>query len=150
MSRKLTLSEFIEKAKFVHGDKYDYSKSVYENTMKKIMIICPIHGEFMQTPNSHLQGQGCPECKKDRLSSLFSGNRESFIEKSIKKHGKKYDYSKVSYINNHTEVCITCPIHGDFMQTPNHHLDGKGCPKCGLERRVKNSTNTIDEFISRA
>ena len=65
MSRKLTLSEFIEKAKFVHGDKYDYSKSVYENTMKKIMIICPIHGEFMQTPNSHLQGQGCPECKKD-------------------------------------------------------------------------------------
>ena len=54
-----------------------------------------------------------------------------FIKESRKVHGNKYDYSKVNYINTDTEVIITCPIHGDFPQTPYHHISRKqGCPKC--------------------
>lgn len=58
--------------------------------------------------------------------------KQEFIEKARAKHGCKYDYSKVEYINNHTKVCIICPEHGEFWQTPNKHLSGQGCPKCAL------------------
>lgn len=66
MDNKLTIEEFIKKAKSVHGDKYDYSKVVYKNHMTKVCIICPIHGEFWQTPNNHLSNHGCPYCWKER------------------------------------------------------------------------------------
>lgn len=54
--------DFIEKAKKIHGDKYDYSKVEYEHNARKVSIICPIHGVFRQSPNNHLQGNGCPKC----------------------------------------------------------------------------------------
>ena len=56
---------------------------------------------------------------------------DKFIKKAKTIHGNKYDYSKVKYVNNHTKVCIICPIHGEFWQTPMKHLIGRGCPKCG-------------------
>ena len=55
---------------------------------------------------------------------------EGFVEKAIKIHGDKYDYSKVNYINSHTKVCIICKIHGEFLQKPSGHTSGKGCRKC--------------------
>ena len=58
---------------------------------------------------------------------------EEFISKAKEVHGNKYDYSKVEYVNNHTKVCIICPKHGEFWQTPNHHLLGHGCSKCKNE-----------------
>ena len=64
---------FIEKAKVIHGN-YDYSKTIYENTLKNVEIICPIHGEFWQSPNAHLKGSGCPECGK-----LKSIDRKSVV-----------------------------------------------------------------------
>ena len=60
--RRLTKEEFIEKARQVHGDKYDYSKVEYKNNKTKICIVCPIHGEFWQRPNDHLNGRGCDKC----------------------------------------------------------------------------------------
>lgn len=62
MGKNLTTSEIVSKAKLVHGDKYDYSKTVYLGSKSKIKIICPIHGEFEQLPSAHFQGQGCPQC----------------------------------------------------------------------------------------
>lgn len=116
---------FIEKARRIHGDKYDYSKVEYINAHTKIRIICPIHGEFLQTPNGHIyQKQGCPKCKGKNKTT------EDFITEAQKVHGYKYDYSKVEYINAQTKVCIICPIHGEFLQTPDNHLRGKRCPKC--------------------
>lgn len=66
---------------------------------------------------------------------------EQFIEKARQIHGDKYDYSKVEYVNNKTNVCIICPEHGEFWQTPHNHLKGKGCPICSeskLEKKVRN------------
>lgn len=142
--------DFKEKAKAVHGDKYDYSKVEYEKSSKKVCIICPKHGEFWQTPNSHLNGRGCKECSCEETHIKQKKTNDEFIHEAIKVHGDKYDYSKVKYSNCKTKVCIICPEHGEFWQMPNKHLSGQGCPKCAQERLAKGQTLTTESFIERA
>lgn len=135
MPKRLTKENFIERAKKIHNDKYDYSKVEYVNNSTKVCIICPEHGEFWQTPDSHLRGRGCPICRwkkaKNSIRKKQGLTREDFIEKAELIHGKKYDYSQVVYENTETNVCIFCPEHGEFWQRPHHHLHGSGCPICG-------------------
>lgn len=129
--RKLTQKEVIEKFRKAHGDKYDYSKVIYKNMRTKVCIICPIHGEFWQTPDQHSRGVGCRKCAEYRNSLKYRSSTKEFVERSIIIHGNKYDYSKIEYTNAWVKVCIICPIHGEFWQTPTAHLLGSGCPKCG-------------------
>lgn len=135
MSKKLTTEDFIKKAILVHGDKYDYSKVIYINSKSKVCIICPEHGEFYITPNSHLRGSGCPRCSKP------VHNLETFIQQAKLIHGDKYDYNKVDYVKSLQYVTIICPEHGEFTQKPAYHLQGNGCPLCarrnaGLKGRL--------------
>ena len=150
---QLTTEKFIEKAKKVHGDKYDYSKVEYVNNHTKVCIICPEHGEFWQTPSSHLTGRGCKKCYNEKQKKSMRMNENVFIEKAKEIHGHKYDYSKTKYIDSSTKVCIICPEHGEFWQTPNNHLRGAGCKKCYEEKR-KNTGNgkrkTKEQFIKDA
>ena len=128
-TKRLTTEEFVIKAKQIHGNRYDYSKVEYKNNKTKVCIICKEHGEFWMKPNDHLNGHGCTSCggtKKDTV--------ESIIEKFKKIHCNKYDYSKVNYINAMTKVCIICPKHGEFLQSPHDHLKGCGCPKCNQSK----------------
>lgn len=128
---KSNTEDFILKAKQIHGDEYDYSKVIYNGNKKKVTIICLKHGEFKQRPNDHLNGNGCPACYGKRKS-----NTMEFIEKANKKHFKMYDYSKVEYIDAFTEVCIICPKHGEFWQTPSNHIGSKTrCPQCNSENK---------------
>ena len=136
--RKITTSEFIGRARKKHGDKYDYSKVEYVGATVKVCIICPEHGPFYQVPNSHSRGKGCLKCaRKIAIKKTFS-NTEEFIEKARKKHGEKYDYSKVNYERATKKVCIIChnvdeitgEKHGVFLQQPSNHLSGGNCPKC--------------------
>ena len=147
MSQKKTTEEFIEKAKKIHGSKYDYSKVNYVNNKIKVEIMCPEHGSFFQTPHNHLSlKRGCSECSGNRKSST-----EQFIEKARKIHGNKYDYSKVNYANNHTKVEIICPEHGSFFQMPNNHvLLKRGCPICGVKSSAKAKESNTEEFIEKA
>ena len=111
----MNTKEFIEKAKRIHGDKYDYSKVKYVNNRTKVCIICPEHGEFWQRPTSHLKGCICYRCsQKAKAKKQKKSSTNEFIEKAKKIHGDKYDYSKVEYINAKTKVCIICPEHGEF------------------------------------
>ena len=126
----LTNEQFIKKAKKVHGNKYDYSKTKYINSREKVCIICPEHGEFWQLPGNHLRGGDCYKCGKKTMANTQKKENDSFVEEANNIHGDKYDYSKVEYINAHTKVCIICPEHGEFWQTPHSHLRGRGCPKC--------------------
>lgn len=128
-SLRSSTEEFIEKSKRIHGDKYDYSKVNYINNREKVEIICPIHGSFYQKPNSHLSGQGCPECSGNKRLTT-----EEFIKRAREIHGNKYDYSKTEYKNRKTKVEIICPDHGSFYQTPFNHLIGAGCPVCKESR----------------
>jgi len=144
MSKKNTTKTFIEKAKQIHGDRYDYSKVSYTNNKTNITIICKKHGKFSQRPDKHLIGQGCPFCSKTMKSS-----NNSFIEKAKQIHGDRYDYSKVEYVNSHTKVCIICPEHGEFFQDPHNHLKGKGCPICSKSIH-KNKKYTTETFVQEA
>lgn len=144
--KKLIIEEFIERARKVHGDKYDYSKVEYKNNKTKVCIICPIHGEFWQLPCDHLSGNGCKECGVDKRTKEKTKTLEQFITDARKIHGDKYDYSKVNYVDAHTKICIVCPIHGEFWQKPYAHLNGQDCPLC-----VHKSTKyTVDEWIRQA
>lgn len=154
MRKKLTKKEIIEKFISVHGDKYDYSKVEYMNFNTKVCIICPEHGEFWQLPGNHLKGQDCPKCGNKKIIDKIEENRrknaESFIQNAEKIHKKKYDYSKSEYINNREKISIICPIHGKFEQTPDAHLHGQGCPKCGIEKNINGRRKTKEWFIEKA
>jgi very-short-patch-repair endonuclease len=123
---QLNTDSFIEKAKVIHNDKYDYSKVEYVNTDTQIIIICREHGEFIQIPDFHINRKcGCPKCSNNVKLNILE-----FIEKAEKIHGNKYDYSKVEYVNNYTSVIIICKKHGEFLQKPFVHLLQHGCPSC--------------------
>ena len=143
---------FIEKARKVHSDKYDYSKVDLEHRDEKgrVVIICPKHGEFLQRPHSHVCGNGCPKCWEERKGENLFSNTKEFVEKAKKVHGDKYDYSKVEYIRSDQDVCIICPEHGEFLQTPNKHLGGEGCKECGKITAANKRCLKTEDFISKA
>ena len=130
-----------------YNNKFDYSEVNYINTYTKIKIKCPIHGEFIQTPDSHINSKfGCPKCGKDVWNEKIRTTEETFIENSKKVHGDKYDYSKVVYTTMTNKVEILCPRHGSFWQQPVLHSVYKtNCPKCVIE----NGRTTNDEFIKK-
>ena len=146
---------FINKSKEIHGEKYDYSKVEYINAHTKVCIICPEHGEFWMSPNSHLCGHGCSKCSSNKKITT-----EEFIEHARQIHGDRYDYSKVEYINANTKVCIICPEHGEFWTTPNNHIRERGCPKCNSKKHLVHNyeikkpmgikKHTLESFIARA
>ena len=146
--KMLSTEEWISRAGSVHGDRFDYSGSVYTGTRRAVTVVCREHGEFRVIPNTHLRllSGGCPVCKKTQCGATTEG----FIAKARTVHGDKYDYSKVNYSKNDVKVAIICPRHGAFLQTPSDHLAGKGCPGCANEKRVAANT-TIDqtEFVRR-
>ncbi|MCQ2608939.1 MAG: hypothetical protein MJ197_09685, partial [Bacteroidales bacterium] len=126
---KLTTEEFIEKARRKHGDRYDYRSVKYVNSATKVRIVCPDHGEFLQVPNSHLQGVGCAFC-----SGRGQITTEIFRRRAVEVHGNKYDYSLVDFVDSKSKVKIRCPKHGVFEQQAGSHLRGVGCPGCSQSK----------------
>lgn len=131
---KTTEHDFITKAKVVHNNFYDYSNLNYSGALKPVIIKCPIHGDFTQIANNHLNGSGCKKCSLDKVSSDFSDDTDTFIEKAKSVHGNKYDYSKVNYVDNITKVKIICNKHGEFEQLPSNHKSGNRCPLCTISK----------------
>ena len=126
-----TTSHFLQKVRKVHGNKFDYSKTIYKNNNTKIKIICKIHGTFYQNPMNHLhKKRGCYKCGIVTISNKCRKSKNNFVNESKKIHDDKYDYSKFDYINAHKKSTIICKIHGEFSQSADNHLHGKGCPKC--------------------
>ncbi len=139
-----SIDKFIDDSKNVHYDTFNYDKVKYVNDSTKVIITCLKHGDFEQTPNKHLLGQGCPFCKFDKSKKSFSKKySSSFIDRSNRIHNGYYDYSKVKHINAKYPVEITCPKHGVFLQLPYNHLMGKGCIKCSQSQGEK----IIESFL---
>ena len=134
--------DFIEEAIKIHGDKYNYSKTIYKTARQKVTIICPKHGEFEQLANAHLQGEGCFQCERERRAK----STENFIKEAKKVHGDTYDYCKVNYINRNTPVIIICPKHGEFEQLPSNHLQGKGCSHCKSKEQAALFNRLVEDF----
>lgn len=144
----LTRQEFENKARDIHGDKYDYSKSCYINNKMKIEIFCKNHGAFFQKPNNHLLGQGCPECGNISKAVNRIKTTEEFIEDAIKIHGNLYNYDLVEYLLSSKKIKIICNTHGIFEQKPNSHLQGYGCKKCMGEKISKSKEKSPEDFIN--
>ncbi len=142
MAKKLTTTEFIDRAKHVHGDKYDYSETVYTKSRNKVKIKCKTHNLwFDQIANDHLSGKGCSKC-----SGNYRKNTDDFIHISSIKHNNMYDYTKTKYSGAHSEVIITCSIHGDFKQSANNHLRGQGCPVCRTSKGESEIANILNSL----
>lgn len=139
-TKRLTTETFIEKANLVHSNFYSYEKTKYERSNKKLIVTCPIHGDFSITPNHHLSGRGCSYCGKNKQLTT-----DEFIEKANNIHEHKYLYFKTVYTKTHNDVIITCPEHGDFLQSPANHLKGQGCPKCNESKLEK----IVMEYLSK-
>ena len=152
-NQRSTIEEFIRKSREIHGDKFDYSHSVYANCKTLITIICPIinHGPFEQAPSNHLSGfNGCTYCVNQRMSLRHRDTKEAFELKAQQTHNGLYTYNNVDYVNAHTCVNITCVKHGDFQQTPNNHLNGATCLSCSNELSSENQRMTTKYFIKLA
>jgi len=127
--QRLTTEEFIQRAKLIHQNKYDYSLTNYINNKTKVKIICKEHGVFEQIANNHLNRNGCPICGGKEKS-----NTEEFIRKAKLVHRDKYDYNLVNYKNSKIKVKIICKEHSVFEQRPNDHLSSYGCPICSSSK----------------
>lgn len=124
-----TNDEFIYESKLKHGNQYCYNKTKYTGRFNKVIITCSIHGDFEQTPDTHLHS-GCPKCAGRFLET------HDIIEQFKKVHGEVYDYSLVYYEKATTKIEIICVIHGKFNQTPSMHKIGNGCPKCAKNKTM--------------
>jgi very-short-patch-repair endonuclease len=133
-----TLEDFIEKSKYIHKDKYDYSKVIYKNRTEKVCIVCnTCENEFWQSPSKHLLGRGCPNCKLTNLSTKFRKPLNDFINQANRIHNFRYDYSKVSFKNLHDRIVVICPVHGEFVQEAQSHLQGCRCPICSRSSHLE-------------
>lgn len=139
----MTTEQFIEKAKLIHNNKYDYSLSVYINPKTKVKIICPKHGIFEQMPYSHLSGRGCSFCCGGRKYT-----NEEYINK-VKNIFPEYDFSITKYTASNKSIEAICPKHGVFRRQASQLLLGKGCGKCGKESSVLKHRNSIDNLNKR-
>lgn len=150
-TKKYNTEEFIEKANYVHNGYFTYEKCKYEGSNKKVIVTCPIHGDFSVKANNHLIGYNCPKCSKEHITheitkieqinaSTKKITNEEFKQKVIDKYGDKYILDKVEYINNRTKITVTCREHGDFEITPNHLMLNRGCPLCSKNKRKETET----------
>ncbi|PSL17578.1 hypothetical protein CLV88_11625 [Shimia abyssi] len=133
MPAKLTTEAFIERARQIHGDRYDYRQTRYLGATKSVEITCMEHGSFSQRASRHLSGRGCPLCGEAMKGHNFRVAEEEFLTRASKTHGNRYDYSKVEYRSLSVPVKIICPLHGEFLQTPLCHMEGGGCDICTSE-----------------
>lgn len=132
MSKKITTEEFILRAKLIHGNKFDYSKSVYTKRKEPVIIRCIEHDfEFKQTPNDHLDGcNGCRRCRPGKGSSN-GYSHEEFMAMIPPSNNDIYDYSMTKYAGMLSEITINCRKHGLFTQVARDHLHGNsGCRVC--------------------
>lgn len=135
----------------MHGERYDYTRVEYKSVNDLVLIVCGIHGPFLQTPYNHCtKGQGCPKCGNDRIADARTRDLDWFLKKAGDTHGDLYDYSRVVYRGAHTKVEILCREHGSFEQTPASHYAGNGCPRCGDQRSAAAKFKERDEIIARA
>lgn len=162
-TKKKTTEEFVNEAKQIHGDRYDYSKVEYVNQLTEVCIICPIHDEFYQKPKNHLKGYGCQKCKVEKsygkrgyykLKSTLRRkikNVEDFGIYYNKLYKKNYDFSNGVYENKNSILDVICPLHGKFSMRASYLLyNGRYCPQCAMEHKKELFSSNTNEFIQKS
>ena len=154
--KTFTKEKFIEKAKEIHSDNYDYSQVNYINSQTHVIIKCiPCNYTFETIPNNHLKGKGCKKCANKLNADNRRKPKEQFLKECHEKHKDEignpiYDYSLVEYKSTHEKITIICKTHGHFEQFPSDHLSGNGCNECGILKRTINQRFTQKQFLKKA
>lgn len=143
MAKQITTIDFIEKSNEIHKSKYTYNKTIYVKSIEKVIITCPEHGDFEQTPQMHLRGSGCNKCGAIRGGQTNRKDLRELLEECHSMHNNKYKYNFANYTSVNKKYEIICPKHGSFMQRLSSHLSGVGCKKCA-------KTKTTQQFIEDA
>ncbi len=138
--RVVTTESFIAEAKEIYGDRYDYSKVAYKNGEHRVVVKCPVHGDFQVFAREHLDGKGCPKCEKS----------DKVIAKLKEKFGDKFGLDEFVYESSTVPVTLICPTHGAFTKLPRAILNSKcGCPECGNELMRRLQEQAHEEAIRR-
>ena len=149
--KELTLKRFIIRAQYIHGNKYDYSKSILINRETHLIVTCPLHGDWLTTPANHLNINkfGCPKCGKESSANKRRKTTEQRKAEASFKHKNKYDYSKAVYTTAHSKLIVICKEHGEWAVTAsNHSNNGSGCPICAqISRSFSSFENFIEEYL---
>ena len=151
-SRTKTNDTFISECIKKHDNKYNYNNVIYINDKSKVYITCPEHGDFLIAPSHFLNGEGCRKCGiKNAAIKRTKDNLKFLYECRLSHTGETYDYSKAVYLNDKEKVCIICPEHGEFYQSPNNHISkSQGCPTCGREKTIESKKYTNNEWVTHA
>lgn len=145
-----TAQQFIDKARNVHGNLYDYSDVSYVDSKTKVRINCKVHGQFLQSPASHLQGYGCRLCGREKTKAAHQTITPiTFVSLAKQKHSNAYEYPD-PYIAYKKKITIRCLSHGVFSQTPDAHLRGQGCPRCKYQTFSVQRSMSMSLFEERA
>ena len=148
-SFRITYENFIERAKEIHGDRYDYSLITKENfngASSFVDIICPSHGVFRQKAINHLNGNGCPQCAYDLLHDSKAMPKEEFLRRVNELYGDRFDMSKADFVNVNTPITVICKEHGEFSVKPRYFLRGYGCPRCSISRGEEKVMLCLDKL----
>lgn len=144
--QRFDLDTLIKQFEEAHGDKYDYSLVEYKGIHENIKIICPVHGEFEQSPNSHKRGFGCKDCRTD----LLRDDLDSMIAK-LPEEFKSYDFSKALYKDSVTKIIVICNECGEeFEQIPRSLIQGHGCKACSFKNKADRARLKPEEILERA
>jgi hypothetical protein len=145
-------AHFVSQAVAKFGSKFDYSLVAYKNNNTPVSIICPLHGEFQQRPQNHIDSkEGCFQCGKDRAGKNHKLSMYEFVSRANDIHNNAYRYDKVVYVDSFTHITIVCPIHGDFTMQPNDHLYHKaGCKHCNAASKLSVGEQRIADMLANA
>lgn len=152
--KKITVEKFLEKARAMHGDKYDYSEiTSIKNNTQILPIICPVHGYTNQSAKYHFK-HGCDKCSRKEYGQTMAKSEEIALEEMKKKYeadgNHHYDLSKAVYISAHDDLTVICKYHGKFITSHNKCMRGRGCQKCGKAASILARTKTTKNFIKEA
>lgn len=151
--RAVDTDSFVKQARHKHGDdRYDYAKVTYANSQQNVIIFCTrCQADFLQRPEVHLKGHGCPKCGSERKTAARRETTAGFIAKARTVHGSDFNYDKVHYVNSRTKVLIICTrCEHEFWQAANSHLRGNGCPNCAPAKTADGLRHTTADFIAKA
>lgn len=144
-------ASFVARARSVHGDTYDYSKSTYKGSATPITITCRIHGDFEQSPSAHLLGNGCRACWEARRGQSLRHSFDKFVSLARAVHGDRFEYDSDSFSKMHAQVRVKCLEHGWYTQLASDHVyKGSGCNTCADVASANLQVMPFTEFARQA
>lgn len=145
----MTREQFIQRARAVHGDKYNYDQVVYVNNRTRVSVVCPEHGMWNVFPVNHVNGRSaCPKCSNRTRGRRMGITTEEVARRFKKVHGDKYTFDVSTYQGMNKKMTFVCPKHGSFEIRPQSVIHNfSGCSKCGIESRANKCSLTTEEYI---